>query len=80
MIRSSRHILKYQNQGKTNWLDKLFDDYQKELWYYIDLIQTNKLSLDKNLSSKVLEGNLIHHSQWKQNIYKQAPIHQKMKR
>ena len=72
MIRSSRHILKYQNQGKTDWLDKLFDDYQKELWYYIDLIQTNKLSLDKNLSSKVLQGNLIHHSQWKQNIYKQA--------
>ena len=72
MIRSSRHILKYQNQGKTDWLDKLFEDYLKELRYYINSIQTVKLPLDKNLSSKQLEGKHIFHSQWKQNIYKQA--------
>ncbi|HON83090.1 MAG TPA: hypothetical protein PLI22_03025 [Caldisericia bacterium] len=57
MIRSSRHILKYQNQGKTDWLDKLFEDYLKELRCYINLIQTGKLPLDKNLSSKQLGGD-----------------------
>jgi len=38
MIRTSKHILKYQTNSKTVSLEKLFNDYKLCLEYYIDLI------------------------------------------
>lgn len=45
MNRTSKHILKYQTGSKTNWLDKLFDDYRLEVEAYIDLILQGKIPL-----------------------------------
>jgi putative transposase len=72
MIRCSEHILKYQTDFKSSWLDLLFSDYKKDLQYYIDLLWDKKLPLTKMLSSKVLPANNLEHSQYKQILYKQA--------
>jgi len=72
MIRSSKHILKYQTDSKTVWLDKLFSDYKQDLQFYINLLWDKKLSLEKILSSKKLPVNILKHSQYKQILYKQA--------
>ncbi|MFA5732827.1 MAG: hypothetical protein WC934_12610, partial [Acidithiobacillus sp.] len=72
MIRSSKHILKYQTQLKTNVLDQIFIDYKTDLEYYISLILNNELPLNKRLSSKNIPANVIKHSQWKVIIYKNA--------
>lgn len=72
MIRSTRHILKYQTRTKTNYLDQLWSDYEQDLKYYIDLILEDELPLKLNLTSKELPFNIIKHSQWKQVIYKSA--------
>lgn len=72
MIRSSKHILKYQTKSKTFSLEKLFEDYKLCLEIYIDLILQEKLPLQKFLSSKLLPNIIISHGQWKQVIYKNA--------
>jgi putative transposase len=72
MIRSSKHILKYQTKSKTFSLEKLFEDYTMCLKSYINLILIGKLPLNKFLSSKDLPNIIIPHSQWKQIIYKNA--------
>ena len=74
MIRSSKHILKYQTNIKTDWLDKLFADYKIELQYYIDLLWDKKLPLKKFLSTKDLTKEIIANSifsgTWRQIVYK----------
>ncbi len=72
MIRSSKHTLKFANTGKLEQLSLLFEDYQVDLEYYINLILNKTLPLKTNLSSKELPSNKILHSQWKQIIYKNA--------
>lgn len=72
MIRSSRHILKYQTQVKSSTLDQIWSDFEQDLKYYLDLILNNVLPLSKNLSSKDLPVNKIRHSQWRQVIYKSS--------
>lgn len=72
ITKSSTHILKYQNTNKTNILNTIFDDFYETTKVYIDLILTNKLSLEKNLSSKDLPSICFKHSQWKQIAYKTA--------
>ncbi len=72
MIRSSRHILKFSNLNKIKYLEQLFEDYEIDVKFYIELILSQKLELNKNLSSKILPINKIHHSQWRQIVYKQA--------
>ena len=73
MIRSSKHILKFQTEKKTKQLDKLFISYQYLLQHYIDLIWSHKLPLKMLMSSKDLpDSREIKHSRWKQLIYKQA--------
>jgi hypothetical protein len=72
MIRSSKHILKYSNINKINWIDRFFIDYKSELEYYISLFQNNKILLNKFTDTSNL-GQNIRHSGWKQNICKQAP-------
>ena len=65
-------FLEYQNKSKTEKLDLLFDLYKKELENQIYHIFMDHIPLQKNLSSKELEGKYIFHSQWLQVIYKQA--------
>ena len=72
MIRTSQHILKYQTNKKDNLLDFLFEAYREDLKSYISLILNGELQLSKFMSSKVLPDLNIKHSQWKQQIYKQA--------
>ena len=72
MIRSSKHILKYQTYNKNNMLDKIFEDFKIDLQLYIDLIITGQLDLTLNLSPKVLPINKIAHANWRQIIYKTA--------
>ena len=72
MIRSSKHILKYQTNSKNNELNQLFIDYESDLKFYINLILTQQLPLKINLSSKLLPNNIITIGRWKQVIYKQA--------
>ena len=72
MIRSSKHILKYQTNDKNNQLNQLFIDFKHDLNLCIDQILTGKLPLELKLTSKRLQFEKINHSQWKQIIYKQA--------
>lgn len=72
MIRTSKHILKYQTNSKTVSLEKLFNDYKLCLEYYIDLILSEKLPLNKFLSTNLLPNLIISHSNWKLMIYKNA--------
>ena len=72
MIRSSKHILKYNTNYKDSMLNQIFADYKEDLSYYIDLIISGQLPLKKNLSSKELPINKLQQSRWRQVIYKQA--------
>jgi len=73
MIRSSKHILKYQTQTKTSVLDQIFQDYKELVESYIVLIKRKVLPLKTNLSSKELpDSSKIKHSQWKQIAYANA--------
>jgi putative transposase len=72
LTRCSKHILKYQTDSKTNWLDKTFSDYKEDLQFYVDLIWEKKLPLNKLLSSKILPINKLKHSKWREIIYKNA--------
>lgn len=72
MIRSSKYTLKFSNNKKINHLNNLYNDYRKDLLFYIDLIISNKLPHKLNISSKELPSNIITHSQYKQVIYKNA--------
>lgn len=72
MLRSSKHILKYQTNSKTVSLEKLFNDYKLCLEYYINLILEEKIPLNKWVSSKLLPNLIISHSNWKLIVYKNA--------
>jgi len=72
MIRSSKHILKFQTNSKNISIEKLFEDYKLCLESYINLILSEKLPLNKFLSSKLLPNIVISHGQWKQVVYKNA--------
>ena len=73
MLRTSKHILKYQTTHKTNILDQIYDDYKSCLQYYIDLILTEQLPLKKFLSTKDLPiYSNLDKSHWRAACYKQA--------
>jgi putative transposase len=72
MIKRTQHILKYQNSGKTEWLDRLFSDYKEDLRYYIDLIWDKKLPLKKYYSTKEIPINKIKSSNWRSLCCKNA--------
>lgn len=72
MIRSTKHILKYQTKTKTNLLNISIDLLRKQVEYYIDLMCSGQLSIKKFLSSKDLPNKYIEHSRWKQVCYKTA--------
>jgi IS605 OrfB family transposase len=71
MIRSSKHILKYQTELKSNQLNDLSVEFEFLVQKYIDLIWSRKLELKLLMSSKELpSSNKIKHSRWKQLAYK----------
>ena len=69
MIRSSKHILKYQTKSKTFSLEKLFEDYTMCLESYIQLILSGQIPLNKYVSSKDLPNIIFSHSNWKSCVY-----------
>lgn len=73
MIRSTKHILNYQNQGKADILERIFVDYRICLEEYIRLILNGQLPLKKFLSSKDLPViSNIQNNSWKSQCYQQA--------
>lgn len=73
MIKTSKHILKYNTSIKNNLLEQVYNDYKACLQYYVDLIIEGKLSRLKNISTKYLpEFSRIKYSHWKMVIYQQA--------
>lgn len=72
MIRSSKHILKYQTNKKNDLLNISIELLQKQIQKYIELICNGNLSLKKLISSKDLSNDFISHSRWKQVCYKTA--------
>jgi len=73
MIRTSKHnITEITNQGKLDYLDKLFVDYREDLETYINYIIDGVLPLKSMMSSSLLPTEKIKHSRFKQLIYKQA--------
>ncbi|MFA5025083.1 MAG: transposase [Candidatus Shapirobacteria bacterium] len=72
MIRSSKHILKFQTDFKTSQLEQIEKDVIETMQLYIDLICKGELPLDKFLSSALLPDTNITHSQWKACIYKEV--------
>ena len=69
MIRSSKHVLKYHTKSKTKSLEKLFEDYMICLKTYIGLILSERLPLNKYVSSKDLPNIIFSHSNWKSCVY-----------
>jgi IS605 OrfB family transposase len=72
MIKSTKHRIIDCNQGKLVFLDQLFVDYKSDLITYINYIIDGILPLKVNLSSKDLPTEIIKHSKYKREIYKQA--------
>jgi IS605 OrfB family transposase len=72
MRRSSLHILKYSTDHKVDYLFRLREDYMYELQRHVYMLWCDVLPLNKNLSSKDLEGERFNHSQWMQVVYKTA--------
>lgn len=72
MTRTSKHILKYQTQVKSKWLEKLYDDFLSEVQRYVDDICSGKITLQRLMSTKDLESDVFDHSIWRSIAYKQA--------
>lgn len=72
MIKSSKHILNYQNTNKTLLLDNIFSDFYTCTQSYVDMILKKELPLTTNLSSKELPIISFEHSKWRQTAYKEA--------
>ena len=56
MIRSTKHILKYQTNKKNDLLNISIELLQKQIQKYIELICNGNLSLKKLISSKDLKN------------------------
>jgi IS605 OrfB family transposase len=73
MIKETRHILKFNNAQKSEWLNRLFEDFKNDLHIYINSIVSGELPFGKYLSIiPKLPNTKIKHSQWKQVLYKEA--------
>ncbi|MFA5025452.1 MAG: transposase [Candidatus Shapirobacteria bacterium] len=72
MIRSSKHILKFQTDFKTSQLEQIEKDVIETMQLYIDLLCAGKLPLDKFVSTILLPDTNINHSQWKACIYQEV--------
>ena len=72
MIRSVKHILKFQTDFKTSQLEQIEKDIIKTMQFYVDLICSGELPLDKHTSTAILPDTNINHSHWKLCIYQEA--------
>ena len=73
MLRTSKHILKYQNKKKHQLLLDLFVDFKSLVELYVSMILKKELPLELNLSSKLLpSSDKISASRYKQVAYKTA--------
>lgn len=72
MIRETKHNLNYQTTCKTNSLILLFEQYQEDVNYYINLIWNKELEEKKFMSSKLLPINKMISSNWRALSYKRA--------
>ena len=74
MIRSAKHILKFQTDFKTGQLEQIEKDVIETMQLYVDLICKGELPLDKLISTALLPNTNITHSTWKLCIYNEACI------
>ncbi|MFA5025664.1 MAG: transposase [Candidatus Shapirobacteria bacterium] len=72
MIRSAKHILKFQTDFKTSQLEQIEKDVIETMQLYADLICKGELPLDKHTSSAMLPDTNINHSAWKVYIYNEV--------
>ena len=73
MIRSSKHILKHQTIKKSNYLERMIEDFRLDVLNYIHLICSGVLPLTHLVpSSKILPAGIISGGQYKQIIYNHA--------
>jgi IS605 OrfB family transposase len=72
LIRSTKHNLKYQTKLKSNLLNDSMEMLKNQISYYIDLMCSGQLPIEKFLTSKDLPDKYIAHSQWKTICYKSA--------
>jgi IS605 OrfB family transposase len=72
MIKSSKHKIINCNEGKLNFLNQLFIDYKDNLITYINYVIDGILPLKTMLSSSLLPTEIIKHSKYKREIYKQT--------
>lgn len=73
MIKTTKHIIKYNTKIKNNYLERLYSDYIDCLRIYIDKILSGELELKKYITSKNLPFvNEIERKQWNAIIYKHA--------
>ena len=74
LVRTTRHILKFSNKTKLDWVEKLYQDYGEALQICINWIYEEKLPLKTFLTSAELPNKIgnITHSRWRALIFKQA--------
>ena len=72
MIRSAKHILKFQTDFKTGQLEQIEKDVIETMQLYVDLICKGELPLDKLISTALLPNTNITHSTWKLCIYNEV--------
>ena len=72
MIRSVKHILKFQTDFKTGLLEQIEKDVLETMQLYVDLICKGELPLDTFLSITLLPDTNINHSVWKLCIYQEV--------
>lgn len=73
MIRSSKHILKFQTEKKSNYLERMIEDFRFDVLNYIQLICSGILPLTNLVpSSKILPNGIIPFGSYKQIIYNHA--------
>lgn len=72
MIRSAKHILKFQTDFKTSQLKQIEKDVIETMQLYVDLICSGELPLNKFASTASLPNTNINHSTWKLCIYNEV--------
>ncbi|MFA5025671.1 MAG: transposase [Candidatus Shapirobacteria bacterium] len=72
MIRTAKHILKFQTDFKTSQLEQIEQDVIETMQLYVNLICKGELPLNKFISTALLPNTNINHSAWKACIYQEV--------
>ena len=62
MIRSAKHILKFQTDFKTSQLEQIEKDVIETMQLYVDLICQGELPLDKFISTALFHNYKIYNT------------------